>query len=124
VDESGTDSELQGIELALVRVAIEISDRYDYETALARPVTEQSLEDAIAVIAEQGSPPLLESVARDLAANARFTNEELKPLLAATLTEGIAARPETLEARLNELRKAGPTVDRSGFPPDRETPEA
>ena len=124
MDESGTDSELEGIELALVQIAIEISDRYAYETALARPVTEQSLEDAIAVIAEQGSPPLRESVARDLAANARFTDEELKPLLAATLTEGIAATPETLDTRLKELRKAGPTVDRSGFPPDRETPEA
>jgi len=121
VDGNGTDTELQGIELALVQVAIEISDRYDYETQLARPVTTQSVQDAIAFIAEQGSPPLRVSVARDLA-SAPFETEELRPLLASTFEEGIKPTDADLEERRNELREIGPTVNWPGFPPDRPRP--
>jgi hypothetical protein len=115
VDESGTDSELGGLELALVSAALQVSERKHIETSLARPVNAQSVEEACTVIAELGSPPLQVSVARDLA-SAGFTTEQLRPLLASTLEAGIEATTEALDARREELARRGPTVSGSDFP--------
>src|SRR5437879_4272991 len=116
MEANGTDTELSGLDLALVSAAIQLSDRYDVPTALARPVNLQSIEEACQVIADLGSPPLRVIVARDLAP-ADFTTGDLRPLLASTLEAGIDATDDALDARRSELLEMGSTVTWPGFPP-------
>ena len=95
--------------------ATQLSKRYDVKTSLAVPVNLQSIEEAAAVIADLGSPPLRVSVARDLAR--AFETAELRPLLESTLETEIALTDDDLEARRKELQEAGPTISWPDFPP-------
>jgi len=118
VYENGTETDLGELELALVSAAIRLSESYDVDTSLASPGTLQSIQDAVAVIARLGSPPLRVSVARDLVA-ADFDIDQLWPLLESTLGTGIEVTRASLEDWRDELRDAGPTVSWPGFPPER-----